>query len=65
MVKRLMDIGKTVLNITYHPILENYEDFENVIEDEGQGKQSNLSFYLLDGNYYCLKTESKLHLLSF
>ena len=65
MVKRLMDIGKTVLNISYHPILENYEDFEHVLEDEGQGKESNLSFYLLNGNHHFFQRDLKVNLFSF
>ena len=51
MVDKLMNIGKTVLNITYHPLLDNFEEFANVIEDEGQGRQSNLTYYIMEGTY--------------
>ena len=54
-----MNIGKTALNITYHPIIENYEEFENVIEDDGQGKESNISFYFPEGNYEIVYIEFK------
>ena len=54
MVDKLMNIGKTVLNITYHPLLDNFEEFENVIEDEGQGRQSNLTYYIMEGTYHRL-----------
>ena len=49
-MKKLREIGRTVINITYHPIFENYEEFENMTEDEGQGMQSNISHYILHGN---------------
>ena len=54
MVDKLMNIGKTVLNITYHPLLDNFEEFENVIEDEGQGRQSNLTYYIMEGTHHRL-----------
>ena len=54
MVDKLMNIGKTVLNITYHPLLDNFEEFANVIEDEGQGRQSNLTYYIMEGTYHRL-----------
>ena len=50
MMKKLREIGRTVINITYHPIFENYEEFVNMTEDEGQGMQSNISHYILHGN---------------
>ena len=45
-----MNMGKTALNITYHPVMGNYEEFGNVIENNGQGKEANISPYFNDGN---------------
>ena len=49
LVDALFDIGKSVLNITYHPLLDIYKQYQNISKDDGQGLRSNLTFYFPQG----------------
>ena len=49
LVDALFDIGKSVLNITYHPMLDIYKQYQNISKDDGQGLRSNLTFYFAQG----------------
>ena len=49
LVDAWINIGKSVLNITYHPMLDIYKQYQNISKDDGQGLRSNLTFYFPQG----------------
>ena len=49
LVDAWLNIGKSVLNITYHPMLDIFKQYQNISKDDGQGLRSNLTFYFAQG----------------
>ena len=49
LVDAWINIGKSVLNITYHPMMDIYKQYQNISKDDGQGLRSNLTLYFPQG----------------
>ena len=46
----MLSFGKTLFNITYHPVIENYKRYENISKNNEEDLSSGLSYYFLQGN---------------